>query len=113
MRLADLELSTRTANVLRDYDVITVERFKELTKKEVLAWKNAGIVTWREIRETQRNLHRIEWEKSSLGQALSHVRALNRAMMSELSDKGFFLRFDVKGRLRLGRYLIPEDFDDT
>lgn len=54
MTIDDLELSVRTSNCLgRD---MSVERFLSLTKAEVMALKNAGIRTWREVEAVQKSL---------------------------------------------------------
>lgn len=52
-----LELSVRASNVLRNSGLVqTIEDFMALTKPQVMALKGAGIRTWREIRELQKNL---------------------------------------------------------
>ena len=49
----DLELSVRTAGVLRINEVINMAQFLKLTRPEVTAWKNAGRRTWNEIYDIQ------------------------------------------------------------
>lgn len=56
----DLELSVRTANVLRNlppiYAVNTIEDFMALRRDVVMEQRRAGVKTWREIERTQRTL---------------------------------------------------------
>jgi len=53
----DLELSVRTTNVLNAMDTVqTYDDFMALTKEQVMAQRNAGIRTWREVEEVQQNL---------------------------------------------------------
>ncbi|TIW53851.1 MAG: hypothetical protein E5V54_24120 [Mesorhizobium sp.] len=107
----DLELSVRTGNVLRRYGVTTLDRFMELTKPEVMFFRHAGAKTWREIQEVQINLRRNERRQSLPGRAAELLRGLNE-LGPELAQAGFFIRQDNRGRLRLGRWAIKEDFDE-
>ncbi|TGT64043.1 MULTISPECIES: DNA-directed RNA polymerase subunit alpha C-terminal domain-containing protein [unclassified Mesorhizobium] len=107
----DLELSVRTGNVLRRYGITTIDRFLQLTKPEVMFFRHAGAKTWREIQEVQINLRRNERRQSLPGRAAELLRGLNE-LGPELAQAGFFIRPDAKGRLRLGRYVTKEDFDE-
>lgn len=53
MLVEDLELSVRTGNVLRNAGIVTLDQLKALDASAVLALKNAGRKTWREIQELQ------------------------------------------------------------
>lgn len=52
--LDDLELSVRSASVLRLANVTTLDQFVRLTREEVTAFANAGRKTWAEIETMQR-----------------------------------------------------------
>ncbi|RWD43914.1 MAG: hypothetical protein E5V72_01495 [Mesorhizobium sp.] len=107
----DLELNVRTGNVLRNNDITTVEQFLQLTKPQVLSFKHAGARTWSEIREVQIELRRKTRSETLPARAIAHIRALNE-LQFELHTAGFFMRFDQSHRLRLGRYVNRDDFDD-
>ncbi|TPL42578.1 MULTISPECIES: DNA-directed RNA polymerase subunit alpha C-terminal domain-containing protein [unclassified Mesorhizobium] len=109
--IADLELSIRAANRLDAYNITTLDQFMALTKPQVMTWRHAGVKTWREIQEVQENLRGQSRRQSLPGRAVQQIRAIND-MQVELSNAGFFLRFDDRGRLRLARYVTKEDFDD-
>lgn len=54
--VSQLELSVRTANVLQNNGIETIEQLLELSTPVVMSWKNAGRRTAREIEETQKYL---------------------------------------------------------
>ena len=55
-----LELSTRTTNLLDEHSVYTVDDFMALDRTIVLRWKNAGRKTWNEIQEAQHSLRFVD-----------------------------------------------------
>lgn len=60
----DLEFSVRAGNVLRKMNPeMTLDDFMALTKKEVIAQKNAGARTWREVAEMQAHFRQVARER--------------------------------------------------
>lgn len=57
--LDTLELSVRAIRILRDWGGIdNVDAFLALTRAEVMTVKGAGLITWREIEDVQREFRR-------------------------------------------------------
>ncbi len=42
----NFNLPLRIENILRENDIFTVKEAKEITRKEFLSWKGAGISSW-------------------------------------------------------------------
>ena len=59
----DLELSVRASNVLRKMGVETQEHLMALTRRAVLAQKNAGVRTWREVADIQQELREMQKQR--------------------------------------------------
>lgn len=67
-KVEDLELSVRTANVLRNANIYSIPDFMLLTRVFVLTLASAGPRTWREVSEVQKQLSREgqderEWQR--------------------------------------------------
>ena len=72
----DLELTVRTTNVLNAMGTVqTYDDFMALTKEQVMAQRNAGIRTWREVKEVQQNLCPPE-VNGTLEQTATEITAL-------------------------------------
>ena len=71
----DYEFSVRAGNVLRRLGVETVDSLLTLDRADVLAQKNAGVRTWKEIAEAQARLR---------GPSPDDVRAARRAELLNL-----------------------------
>lgn len=74
----DLELTVRTTNVLNAMGTVqTYDDFMALTKEQVMAQRNAGIRTWREVKEVQQNLRDGHPEvNGTLEQTATEITAL-------------------------------------
>lgn len=107
--LSSLELSVRCSNVLRNNEITTPQLFYNLTQKHFLSFKGAGRRSWTEIAEVQGALRRERRQKTILGKALGLLRDLNDL---PLEEQGYFITKNRAGRLRLGRYIAKEDFDE-
>ena len=71
----DIELSVRTANVLKLMgDIHTLDDFMGLTMGRVCAVRNAGPRTWDEIREVQNHLRNIEERRNHVQQTEEELR---------------------------------------
>jgi DNA-directed RNA polymerase alpha subunit len=54
--LSDMEISTRTRNLLRANNINTLPLFLALTKEDILGWTGAGHKTYREIADEHEHL---------------------------------------------------------
>lgn len=110
--LDQLELSVKTANLLRAKEV-TEYQFLTLTKQ---AWRSMGglVKGWKEIEEVRQALHAARNQRrreTTIGKAIVAVRTLNE-IRAELRNENLFITRDDEGLFRVGRYITKEDINE-
>ena len=91
--LDQFEFSVRASNVLRHMGVKTIDDLLAIDRSAVLAQKNAGVRTWKEISEAQ------EYLRGPTPEMVRENR--RRALLSALSDVNSLLDMEPSRRIEM------------
>lgn len=92
---ADLDLSSRTARILTEMGVETLDDFLAVEMRKVLRWPQSGARTWEEIAEAQKRLTSDDAMPSAGHELANAAAALNRLLINRRST--FKLDIDKDG----------------
>lgn len=92
---ADLNLSSRTARILTEMGVDTLDAFLSLGARKVMRWPQSGTKTWEEISEAQKRLTSEDALPSAGHELANAAAALNRLLINRRST--FKLDIDKDG----------------
>lgn len=92
---SDLNLSTRTARILTEMQVKTLDDFLSLDRRRIVTWPTSGAKTWDEISEAQKRLTSDEALPSAGHELANAAAALNRLLINR--RRTFKLDIDKDG----------------
>jgi len=93
--VGELELSVRAHNALMRAGITTYEQFRDLTREDALAMKNAGLKTWREINDTQLWLSGDTRPEMTRDEAIEDLKDAVRLVNTRLQGMDGYVRMTV------------------